>query len=171
MSFTKQIRTNQNTVEIPMGGLGFTTPEKTLLQTFVGSCIAVCIYDQSAKIAAMAHVMLPKNNTSDPNPKPEAKFADIAIKIMLDKLQASNAKINRLKAKMAGGANIFQNEGRPNVFNIGSRNADAIKSLLDKKKIPIVAQDIGSTSGRWITFDMDSLKMQIKDRSKGLTVI
>lgn len=170
MSFTKQT-SNQNTVEIPMGGLGFTTPEKTLLHTFVGSCIAVCLYDPSAKVAAMAHIMLPKNNTNDPNPKPEAKFADVAIKIMLDKLKTSNAKINRLKAKMAGGANIFQNEGKSNVFNIGGRNADAIKSLLDEQKIPIVAQDIGSVSGRWITFDMNSLEMKVKDRTKSVKTI
>ncbi len=171
MSFTKQTHTNQNTVEIPMGGLGFTTPEKTLLQTFVGSCIAMCLYDPSTKVAAMAHIMLPKNNTNDPNPKPEAKFADVAIKIMLDKLKTNNAKINRLKAKMAGGANIFQNEGKSNVFNIGGRNADAIKSLLDEQKIPIVAQDIGSTSGRWIIFDMNSLEMRIKDRTKSVKII
>jgi chemotaxis protein CheD len=171
MSFTKQTPTNHSTVEIPMGGLGFTTPEKTLLQTFVGSCVAICLYDPNAKIAAMAHIMLPKNNTNDPNPKPEAKFADVAIRIMLDKMQASGAKLNRLKAKMAGGANIFQNEGKPNVFNIGARNADAIKSLLEEKRIPIVAQDIGSTSGRWIIFDMNSLEMKIKDRAKGVTVI
>jgi chemotaxis protein CheD len=171
MSFTKQTRTNQNIVEIPMGGLGFTTPEKTVLQTFVGSCVAICLYDPSAKIAAMAHIMLPKNNTGVPNPKPEAKFADVAIKIMIDNLQTGNAKINRLKAKMAGGANIFQNEGKSNVFNIGIRNADAIKSLLGEKKIPIVAQDIGSTSGRWIIFDMNSLEMKIKDRTRGVTVI
>jgi len=171
MSFTKQTRSNQNTVEIPMGGLGFTTPEKTVLQTFVGSCIAVCLYDSSAKVASMAHIMLPKNNTNDPNPKPEAKFADVAIKIMLDKLQASNAKISRLKAKMAGGANIFQNEGMANVFNIGGRNADAIKSLLDEQKIPIVAQDVGSTSGRWIIFDMTSLEMKVKDRTKSVKII
>lgn len=171
MSFTKQTHANQSTIEIPMGGLDFTTPDKTLLQTFVGSCVAICLYDPSTKIAAMAHVMLPKNNTSDPNPKPEAKFADVAIKIMLNKLQENNAKLNRLKAKMAGGANIFQNEGRPNVFNIGTRNADAIKSLLEEKKIPIIAQDTGSTSGRWIVFDMNSLEMKIKDRTKGVTII
>ena len=171
MSFTKQARTNQNILEIPMGGLGFTTPEKTVLQTFVGSCIAICLYDPSAKVAAMAHILLPKNNTNDPNPKPEAKFADVAIRIMLDRLKSSDAKINRLKAKMAGGANIFANEGRSNVFNIGGRNADAIKSLLDEQKIPIVAQDIGSTSGRWITFDVTSLEMKVKDRTKGVKVI
>ena len=171
MSFTKQTHTNQNTVEIPMGGLGFTTHEKTLLQTFVGSCIAICLYDPNAKIAAMAHIMLPKNNTNDPNPKPDAKFADVAIKVMLDKMQASGAKLSQLKAKMAGGANIFQNEGKSNVFNIGARNADAIKSLLEEKKIPIVSQDIGSTSGRWVIFDMNSLEMKIKDKTRGVAVI
>ena len=171
MSFIKQAQTNQNTVEISMGGLGFTTPEKTLLQTFVGSCIAVCLYDSSVKIAAMAHIMLPKNNTNDPNPKPEAKFADVAIKIILNKLQENGAKLNRLKVKMAGGANIFQNEEKSNAFNIGARNAVAIKSLLEEQKIPIVAQDIGSTSGRWVVFDMNSLEMKIKDRAKGVTII
>jgi chemotaxis protein CheD len=171
MSFTKQVQTNQDTVEIPMGGLGFTTPEKTLLRTFVGSCIAICLYDSSVKIAAMAHIMLPKNNTSNLDPKPEAKFADVAIKIILEKLQVSGAKLNRLKAKMAGGANIFQNEVKTNVFNIGARNVDAVKSLLDEQKIPIVAQDIGSTSGRWVVFDMNTLEMKIKDRTKGVIVI
>jgi chemotaxis protein CheD len=171
MSFTKQTRTNQNIVEIPMGGLGFTTPEKTVLQTFVGSCVAICLYDPTVKVAIMAHVILPKNNTSDPNPKPEAKFADVAIKIMLDKLQANGAKINQLKAKMAGGANIFQNEGKVNTFDIGEKNTDAIKSILKEKKIPIVAQDIGSKSGKWVIFDMNSLEMKIKDRTKGMTVI
>ncbi len=66
---------------------------------------------------------------------------------------------------------FLQNEGKSNVFNIGGRNADAIKSLLDEQKIPIVAQDIGSTSGRWIIFDMDSLEMKVKDRTKGVKII
>jgi chemotaxis protein CheD len=171
MSFIKQDNPVQNPVEIPMGGLGSTTSEKTLLQTFVGSCVAICLYDPTVKVAIMAHVMLPKNNTNDANPKPEAKFADVAIKIMLDKLQANGAKINQLKAKMAGGANIFQNEGKANTFDIGTKNTDAIKSILKEKKIPIVAQDIGSKSGKWVIFDIDSEEMKIKDRTKSVIVI
>ena len=85
MSFTKNVQ-ETNTVEISMGGLGFTTPDKTILQTFVGSCVAICVFDKVAKTAGMAHVMLPKNNTSDPVPKPEGKFADVALEILLEKL-------------------------------------------------------------------------------------
>jgi len=99
LSFTKQTTVN-NVVEIAMGGLGITSTEKNILQTFVGSCVAICIYDPQAKIASMAHVMLPKNNSSDPAPKPEGKFADVALEIMLERLVANGAKLNRLKAKM-----------------------------------------------------------------------
>lgn len=170
MSFTKQTQSN-NIVEIAMGELGFTTAEKNILQTFVGSCVAICIYDSQAKIAGMAHVMLPKNNTSDPNPKPEGKFADIAIKILLEKLVVNGAKPSRLKAKMAGGANVFQNENKKTTFNIGLRNVDTIRSILAEKKIMIISEDVGSTAGRWITFDANSSKLAVKERTKGVKII
>lgn len=170
MSFTKQAQ-NTATIDIPMGGLGLTVQDKTVLQTFVGSCVAICIYDPVAKIAGMAHVMLPKNNTSDPTPKPEGKFADVAINVLLDRLAAGGAKQNRLKAKMAGGASVFQNEGRKNTFNIGLRNVDTIKTALAEKNIPLLAEDVGANSGRWVIFDINSNVMTIKDRAKGVTII
>lgn len=170
MSFTKQAQIN-NIVEIAMGGLGFTTPEKNILQTFVGSCVAICIYDPDAKTAGMAHVMLPKNNTSNPTPKPEGKFVDVALKILLERLVTNGAKMNRLKAKMAGGANVFQNENRQTIFNIGLRNVDTIRSTLAEKKIPIVSEDVGSTKGRWIIFNVNSSEMKVRERTKGVKII
>ncbi len=154
-----------------MGGLEITTTEKNILQTFVGSCVAICVYDPQAKIAGMAHVMLPKNNSSDHYPKPEGKFADVALKILLERLVANGAKTNRLKAKMAGGANVFQNEGKQTIFNIGLRNVDTIRATLAEKKIPIVSEDVGANNGRWVIFDVNSSEMKIKERTKGEKVI
>lgn len=166
MSFTKQAPTSK-VAEITMGSLGFSTAEKSILQTFVGSCIAVCVYDTQAKVAGMAHVILPKNNSLDPKPKPEGKFADVALEILVTKLVENGAKLSRLKAKMAGGANVFQNENKKSVFNIGLRNAYAIKSVLAEKKIPLVAEDIGSNGGRWVVFDATTSEMRVKERTKG----
>ncbi|HXG73372.1 MAG TPA: chemotaxis protein CheD [Candidatus Nitrosotenuis sp.] len=170
MSFTRQEQESV-IIEIPMGGLGITTPEKKTLQTFVGSCVAVCVYDATAKIAGMAHVMLPKNNTSNPEPKPEGKFADVALKMLVERLVANGADASRLRAKMAGGANVFRNEGKQNTFNIGGRNIDAVRSTLKEKKIPLVSEDVGSNNGRWVTFDASSGQMTIRERTKGVTVI
>lgn len=169
MSFTRQEQ--ESVIEIPMGGLDITTPEKKTLQTFVGSCVAVCIYDTVAKVAGMAHVMLPKNNTSDPAPRPEGKFADVAIKILVERLVANGADVKRLKAKMAGGANVFRNEGKQNTFNIGGKNIEAVRSALKEKKIFVISEDVGATNGRWISFDACSGQMTIKERTKGMTVI
>jgi chemotaxis protein CheD len=170
LSFVKQAQAN-NIIEIAMGGLGFTTPEKNILQTFVGSCVAVCVYHSQTKNAGMAHVMLPKNNTANPTPKPEGKFADVALKILIEKLVENGAKPSELKAKMAGGANVFQNENKKSVFNIGLRNIDTIRSTLAEKKIPIVSEDVGSTGGRWVIFDVNSSEMKVKERTKGVKVI
>lgn len=170
MSFTKQAQT-QGALDIPMGGLGLTSPDKMVLQTFVGSCVAICLYDPVAKIAGMAHVMLPQNNTRDEIPKPEGKFVDVAIKVLLEKLTASGAKQNRLKAKMAGGASVFQTESNKNVFNIGMRNVDAIRTILGEKKIPIISEDVGAKGGRWVIFDATSETMTIKERTKGVSTI
>lgn len=170
MSFTKQAQT-PGTLDIPMGGLGLTSPDKLVLQTFVGSCVAICLYDSVAKVAGMAHVMLPKNNTKDEIPKPEGKFVDVAIKVLLDRLAASGAQQSRLKAKMAGGASVFQTEGNKNVFNIGMRNVDAIRTILGEKKIPIISEDVGEKGGRWVIFDVESQAMTVKDRAKGATTI
>jgi len=170
MSFTKQAQA-QGTLDIPMGGLGFSSPEKMVLQTFVGSCVAICLYDSVAKVAGMAHVMLPKNNTTEQIPKPEGKFVDVALTVLLEKLIKNGAKQNRLKAKMAGGASVFQTESNKNVFNIGVRNVDAIRAILGEKKIPIVSEDVGEKGGRWVVFDVASQEMTIKDRAKGVTTI
>lgn len=170
MSFTKQAKTT-NITEIPMGGLALTSDEKTVLQTFVGSCVAICIYDPITKIAGMAHVMLPKNNSQNPKPEPEGKFADVAFRTLLERMIARGANPSRLKAKMAGGANIFNNEGKATTFNIGNRNVDTIKSMLAENKIQLVAEDVGSKHGRWVIFDAATSEMKIREREKGAFVI
>ena len=103
-----------------------------------------------------------------------AKVIQIYIQqlpILLERLATQGAKENRLKAKMAGGASVFQNEGKQNTFNIGLRNVDTIKTTLAEKKIPILAEDVGAHSGRWVIFDVSSGMMTIKDRTKGLTTL
>ena len=63
MSSTSLIDSFEETL-VPMGGLGI-SKEKNVLKTFVGSCIALCIYDIEKKIGGMAHIMLPKNTSKN----------------------------------------------------------------------------------------------------------
>ena len=49
----------------------------------LGSCVAIAMYDTSTKIGGLAHIMLP-DSTQARSVENLAKFADTAIKLMLE---------------------------------------------------------------------------------------
>lgn len=154
----------KNEIPIPMAGLAI-GKENTVLRTFVGSCIAICIYDEEKKIGGMAHVMLPKNNTGNTTKgtKQEGKFADEAIDVLIEKLKEISPDL-KLKSKMAGGAKIFAHESESGSLNIGNKNIIGIRLILQGKKIPLVSQLVGARNGRWVTFHCDSQKVIVKEK-------
>ena len=135
------------------------------LNTFVGSCIAICIYDETHKIAGMAHVMLPKNIThkTTRGTKLEGKFADEGIDILIEKLKVIHPCL-KLKAKMAGGAKIFSHENDDNTLNIGGKNIEGIRAILKEKNIPLISELVGLKSGRWVTFSCNDQSMHVKNK-------
>ncbi len=91
------------------------TPE-ILLTAGLGSCIGICIHDPLLKVGGMAHIMLPTASISlGGNP---AKYADTALELLLKEISGMGANKARLKAKMAGGAQMFFFSGKPPVLKI-----------------------------------------------------
>ena len=141
-------------IHVSMGDLKVAS-RGDILVTFVGSCVACCIYNSNK--AAMAHIMLPYSKGNNESKK--GKYADLAIDTMLRLLDDNN-----LKAKIAGGAKIFTHEQDEDFFNIGLRNATAIKDILRSRGIRIEGEDLGNTHSRNIRFDTTTLKMIIRNR-------
>ncbi len=162
--FRNNLVETTNEVSIPMAGLEIGSGN-TVLRTFVGSCVAICIYDGAKKIGGMAHVMLPKNNTekSTKDTKQEGKFADEAIDIIIEKLNNISPDL-KLQAKIAGGAKIFAHESETKSLNIGNKNIIGIRLILQEKKIPLVSQSVGAKNGKWVTFHCDTQSVIVKDK-------
>ena len=123
----------------------------TELVSCVGSCVAICIFDASAKCGGMAHVMLPQASIC-PKENLPAKFADTAVPALIKAMKTlSNGCV--LSAKIAGGANMF-----PNIKNqslaIGARNIEAVKAALSANRIPLRGEDVGGTQGRKVLFNV-----------------
>ncbi len=114
----------------------------------LGSCVGLILHDEEKKIGGLAHVMLPKSS-GKPGER-EGKYADTAVVTLLQDLAAKGSKSSSLKAKLAGGASMFQNFSGN--LNIGERNVEALRELLKSKSIPILREDIGGTVGRTITY-------------------
>lgn len=150
-------------VEVKMGCLEIITNDSTELKTFVGSCVAICLFDTVSKIAGMAHVMLPKKIGSKQftEKKEMGKYADEAMAYMLNDMIRRGADPTRICAKMAGGATIFAHESENSVFNVGTRNIEHLKQILKNNHIPLLSEDTGENFGRWVRFNLRSGEMII----------
>src|SRR5437867_3655500 len=82
--------------------------DDVLIALGLGSCIGVCLYDPQARVAGMAHIVLPDSTGHETNP---CKFADTAIPLLCQEMERSGASSSRLRAALAGGAQLFAFSG------------------------------------------------------------
>jgi chemotaxis protein CheD len=113
----------------------------------LGSCIGLILYDDTLKVGAMVHIMLPDSAGRTDRP---GKYADTAIALLLKELTRLGCKNRSLVAKMAGGASMFEYFGAN--LNIGERNAERVRACLKENNIKLVAEDVGGKFGRSVTF-------------------
>ncbi len=117
-----------------------------LARTVLGSCVGLVLYHEATGAAAIAHVVLPDGKDRE---GPPGKFADTAVPHMLDLLEQAGIPRRGLKAKAAGGASMFQSSGP---IQIGESNQEAVRSVLKRFGIPLVAEHLGGIKGRRITY-------------------
>ncbi len=130
----------------------------------LGSCVGICLYDPVNKVAGLSHIMLPTAEGSAAN---QMKFADTAIPLLMKKMISSGAKSTYIKAKIAGGAQMFAGDPNSPVSNIGTRNVQAVKQALMKQRIQIVAEDTGKNYGRTVFFSAGNGIMKVKSALHG----
>lgn len=154
-------------VHVGMADLVVARHPATLATLGLGSCIGLVIYDQSSRTAGMVHIMLPDSRDAKDIPKP-GKFADTAVPFLLDQLDKLGVRGLQLRAKMAGGAQMFAMPGRDNaLFAVGARNVEATTKFLAAAGIKLIASDTGGSKGRSVEFHTDTLKFIVKTLGSG----
>ncbi len=158
-----------NEVNVGISDMKIVNVPEGLISYALGSCVGICIIDKAAKIAGMAHIMLPYNNNSDRINI--FKYADTGIAEMVKQMEYIGGLRPRMVAKIAGGARMFDIKGSSTIGNIGERNIAATKETLQKLKIRLFAEDVGLNYGRTIIFDSSTGNLTIKSFGKSLKVI
>jgi len=127
--------------------------ENGMLITYaLGSCIGICLYDPLIKLGALVHIMLPVN--METGRKNTMKYADTGLAETIRQMEAKGASRIRLKAKIAGGAKMFECSG--SLGNIGQRNIESVHLNLRKAGIHLLAEDTGGSVARTLLFDVNS---------------
>lgn len=125
----------------------FATGEDMVLETVLGSCIAVCLFDERTGIAGMNHFMLPANRQPDSDAK-VGRYGTHAMELLINEMMHLGANRYDLKAKVFGGGNV--NKMREGNLRVGDWNTRFAMDFLHTETIPVVASDTGGNNGRRI---------------------
>ena len=159
-----------NEIKVGIADLNMAFSPDKLITVGLGSCVGIAIYDKSAGIGGLAHIMLPDSSQFNKITN-QIKFADLAIPILVEDMIKKGAKLRNMNAKIAGGASMFNFSDKSIIMDIGSRNGIAVKNALKILTIPIVAEDIGGNKGRTLIFDTASGILSIRTVGMGTTDI
>lgn len=150
-----------NTISVGIADLKVARAPDILVTFALGSCVGICLFDPNVKAAGLSHILLPTSAQIPGNNTP-MKFADSAIPLLVKQMERLGARPTQLKAKIAGGAQMFKSSGNASIANIGARNVQAVKQTLQKLRIPIMVEDTGADYGRTLYFDADTYTMTIR---------
>lgn len=160
-------------IKVGMADLKACKAPDALTTLGLGSCVGVCLYDPVTKVSGMAHVMLPDSKQIASKQNNPMKFADTGIDMLVRQMVSMGADKRRLKAKIAGGAQMFSFSGGGNtgIGRVGDRNVEAVKAKLKQLSIPILAEDTGANYGRTIEFYSEDASLRIRAVGKELKTI
>lgn len=118
----------------------------------LGSCVAMCLWDAEARVAGMAHIVVPGE---DPNGAPNPRFARSALPALVSVMRAygSRGEPRRLIARLVGGAQVLPMMSRSGLAPVGDANSRALREALADAGVTIHAHDLGGGSGRSVWFD------------------
>jgi chemotaxis protein CheD len=141
--------------------------DDTLITIGLGSCVAILLHDAEARVGGMAHILLPSPVLSrrDGNP---AKFPQTAVPRLLELMAADGARLQRITARLVGGASMFASLAPPGAIQMGERNLVAARQVLGSHRVPLVAEAVGGDFGRTVRFRVCDGQVQISTVSHGL---
>ena len=128
------------------------------MATLLGSCVAVCLRHETKPYAAMNHYLL-ATNPNGAGDSDKGRFGDTSIETIIWLMQKLDPN-GKLIAKLYGGGAVVGHLGTGS--EIGKNNIAIARTILKKKGIPVVEEDVGGTQGRRIYFDTAANKVTVK---------
>lgn len=142
-------------------GMLFAKNGNFAINTILGSCVSVCLWDRGLQIGGMNHYLLPLWNGEG---LPSPRYGNIAIPTLIEKMLSLGCKRETLVAKCFGGGAVLDANG--GFLNVGERNILMADDILKKEQIRIAGVDVGGTKGRRVVFHTESGDVFVKKIAK-----
>lgn len=129
----------------------FASSEPCEIKTILGSCVAICLWDKRRSAGGMNHFLLPRSREGV---AASLRYAEEATRALLERLGDLGCRPPNLRAKIFGGAALFQTR-QAYAATLGAQNVAAALELMAKAGIPVIAQETGGPQGRKVLFNTD----------------
>lgn len=129
------------------------------LTAILGSCVGIAIHDPYLGVGGLAHAMLPVFDGRDDLP---GKYADKAVRLLVEHLVTNGAQLERLRAGLVGGANVLFRERTSVLAQLGTTNVEVSRRLLAELGIPVEWEDVGGRLGRKIQVSFEDFRLDVK---------
>lgn len=143
-----------------IGDVAATSSADAIVCHGLGSCIGLFIYDEERSVAGGAHIMLP-GQWNEQSLTPTC-FSFNAIDQLLLEMKKLGSNLNNLKAKLVGGANVFQ----MSTMEVGRSNTEAVCTLLAERDVTILAMEVGGDFSRTAKFECGSREVEVTSKQK-----
>ncbi len=146
---------------VGIGGIAVSNDKKDMIKTFaLSTCVAVAAYSPLKNAAGMVHIALPSPGQSgnDGAERP-GYYATTGVPYLIDKMCTElGCMKGELVVELFGGARSVR---KNDIFNIGQRNIDTIKEILNKLNIRYNASETGGTYSRSLHMDVATGTIEI----------
>lgn len=144
---------------IGVGGIAWSGDPAVMYSTLLGSCIAVCLWDQQVMKGGLTHFLLASSPTEKSD---DTRYGDVALPLLMDNLCSVGCEKHRLRSIVAGGADLLSN-----MHPIGTENTDFALEWLRRQAIPILRKDFGGNTARRVRFSPSTGVCEITTISNG----
>lgn len=138
---------NDARVPVLIGEAKVAGPGSVLFTIGLGSCVAIALWDAEARVGGLAHVMLP-DPSNGRRRTPPGRFASSAVPVLIDLMRESGAQVEHIRARLAGGASMFESLLGDRGQRLGTRNVNAARAALRGVGITVDSEDVGGAHGR-----------------------
>jgi putative nucleotidyltransferase with HDIG domain len=133
---------NLSSYHVAAGNYYLGGTQSLLLNAYLGTCVAVALYDAEAGIGGLIHLLLPEPISMTETCHPE-KYASTGFPVFLKALYDAGASPEKLKASIAGGALVGPLQNYDFELDIGGRTAELVMQFITDEKIQIEKSETG----------------------------
>lgn len=125
------------------------------IRTLLGSCVSITLWHSARCIGAMSHFLLSHRGAESATGL-DGRYGEEALLLMLRELAQIDVRPGECEAKIFGGGNMFPLQTRKGGMNVGRKNGEAARTLLQSHGISIVSESLFGVGHRQIIFNVRS---------------